>query len=336
MIYKPNGLILAPLAGYTDLPYRKSARRHGCEYAFCEMVDAGSLVYGTKKTIRFLDRDPVEDWLGVQLLGSDTKTLKEATKILNEYEFDVLDFNLGCPAPKVSKKGEGAELARQYDKAIAAFSAITSVSNKAVTAKIRILDDTDPQPTIRLCQGLVDEGVKCITIHGRIKEKFYSGDVHFNILKAVREAIPDSVQIVANGGVMSPVSYQQIMEESTLSEVMVARGAMGNPWIFNYLKSQENFIPPTHREFVTEVELHINEMIDYYGDILALKIARKVILDYLKGRGYGGTIKSKVSTIRTVVDFNEFLKLLSDGPADSYWKWLETVKQPERPMRKES
>ncbi len=329
--YPENSILLAPLAGFTDLPYRNSARRFGCKYAFAEMVDAGSLVYGNAKTFRFMERGDNEEWLGAQFLGSNPEILSKATQIMNEYNFDVLDFNLGCPAPKVVKKGAGAALGLRPDDAIRAFDSIVKLSRFPVTAKIRILDEQDPAPTVDLCKRLEASGAKAITIHGRIKDKFYAGDVFHDVIDAVREEV--DIQIIANGGVMGTESYDAIREQTGCESVMLARGAMGNPWIFKLLLDPETFLHPTAVELAEEMETHILNMIDYYNESLALKIGRKVILDYLKGRGYGGTMKSRVSKICKLDDFKGFIDDIKQGPNDSYWDWLNYNPDAERQLR---
>jgi tRNA-dihydrouridine synthase B len=327
-IYPENSIILAPLSGYTDLPYRHSARRFGCKYCFTEMIDAGSLAYGNVKTTRFMDRGDEEEWLGVQLVGCNHERISRAVEILNQHDFDVLDFNLGCPVPKVAKKGAGAALGQNIDEAVKCFELIKKLSRHPLTAKIRILDEQDPAPTLRLVKGLTEAGAQAITIHGRIKSKFYSGPVYFDIIAAARETV--KIQIIANGGITSAASYTEIREETGCDTVMLARGAMGNPWLFRELSDKNNYIPPTPMELCEELELHVMEMIDYYGETLALRIARKVILDYLKSRGFPGRIKSEVSFLHTIRDFTEFIKIVREGPSERYRQWLKVYPMADR------
>ena len=151
--YPEGALLMAPLSGYTDLPYRRAARKCGCVYAFTEMVDAASLAYARKRSESMLLRGGDEPFLGVQLVGANEEHLKIALDVLNEYEFDVLDFNLGCPVPKVAKKGAGAELGRHIDRALACFSLFRERSKHVLSAKIRIVDAEDPAPTRSPCMA---------------------------------------------------------------------------------------------------------------------------------------------------------------------------------------
>lgn len=307
-LYPDNSVILAPLSGFTDLPFRISARRFGCRHAFTEMIDAGSLAFGTEKTIRFLDRAPEEDWLGVQLVGSAPDHLAKAVNILNTREFSVIDLNMGCPAPKVAKKGEGAMLALRPDDALKAFEAIAKISRFPVTVKTRIQDEKDPGSTIKFVKMLENAGAKAVTIHGRIKKAFYSGPVFHDIIAAIRENV--NIQIIANGGVMNLASYDRLREESGCSCVMLARGAMGNPWLFKEI-AEGHAIIPSPGELCDEMRRHIMHMVGYYGENLAMKIARKIVLDYLKGRGYPRNIKCGVSHMDSVADFEGILSQIA-------------------------
>ena len=327
-IYPENSIILAPLSGYTDLPYRRSARRFGCKYCFTEMIDAGSLAYGNNKTTRFMERGADEEWLGVQLVGCNHDRISKAVDILNQHDFNVLDFNLGCPVPKIAKKGAGATLGQNIDEAVKCFELIKKLSRHPVTAKIRILDEQDPEPTLRLTKALTEAGALAITIHGRVKNKFYAGPVYFDIIAAVRETM--NVQIIANGGITSLSTYIEVRGETGCDTVMAARGAMGNPWLFRELSDKENYIPPTPGELCNELEQHIMEMIDYYGETLALRIGRKIILDYLKSRGFPGKFKAQVSFLQTTEDFAEFMKMVREGPSERYRQWLKVYPMADR------
>ena len=326
-IYPENSIILAPLSGYTDLPYRRSARRFGCKYCFTEMIDAGSLAYGNYKTTRFMERGDDEEWLGVQLVGSDHDRIKKAVEILNRHNFDILDFNLGCPVPKVAKKGAGAALGEKIDEAVKCFEIIEKLSRHSVTAKIRILDEQNPEPTLRLTRKLEEAGAQAIAIHGRVKNKFYAGPVYFDIISASREAL--DIQVIANGGITGISTYNEMREKTGCSEVMLARGAMGNPWLFREL-ADKDFTPPTPEELCNELEQHVMEMIDYYGETLALRIGRKIILDYFKSRGFPGKFKAEVSFLHTRKDFAGFMKVVREGPSERYRQWLKVYPDADR------
>ncbi len=328
-IYPDNSVILAPLAGFTDLPYRSSARRHGCLFAFTEMIDAGSLVFGHGKTLTMLKRGKNETWLGVQIVGSEHEILKKAARIISQHDVNVLDFNLGCPAKKVVRKGEGAALARKTEEAIRALEILIRNSQVPVTVKTRIIDEIDPAPTIHLVKMLVEAGAAAVTLHGRVMSKVYSGDVKFKIIAAVRENV--KTQLIANGGVFSSSTYAELRTGTGCDCVMVARGAMGNPWIFDEIMKDADFYPPTSDELADEILMHVSDMAELYGEEIGMRISRKLMIDYLKGRGYPGELKNSVCKIKTLEEMRPFLDDVRLGPSPRFKKWVEA--NPAAPRR---
>ena len=306
---------MAPLSGYTDLPYRRSLRRHGCYYVFTEMVDVGSLIYAKDVKRKYLHRGNDEEWLGVQLVGSKIDEFEKAVEIINQHDFSVLDLNIGCPTPKVVRKGKGGGLARNPDLAAKIIELMVKKSSFPVTAKIRIQDIKNPEPTIYLAKKLESAGAQAITIHGRLLKAIYSGPCYADIIAAVKNEL--NIQVIANGGVMDRESYLQLKEKSECSEIMIARGAMGNPWIFDEIAG-ERVKYQTPEELCDEMERHVFETAEYYGEELAMKLSRKFILDYLGGRGYTGKLKCKVAEICTVSDFKCFMQEVRKGPTQRY------------------
>ncbi len=328
MIYPAGAVIQAPVAGHTDLPMRRAARRHGCRFAFTEMIDAGSLVFQSGKTPQLAVRGEDEDFLGIQLVGSDLPQLKRAVEIVNDMDFDVLDFNLGCPAPKVAKKGEGITFVlKNPDGAVRALETIVKTSRIPVSVKTRILDFDDPAPTVSFCKRLAETGIQALTLHGRLMRVFYSGPVAYHVISAVRESLP--VQVIANGGGLTPESYAALIRESGCACGMVARGALGNPWIYDMIGGKR---APTVEEYAAEMEQHVREMTEFYGVELGFRIARKTILEYLRGRGYAGSLRASISYLS---DFDAFARLMEEvrkGPSPRYWEFLES--RPEEVERK--
>lgn len=318
-VYPDGAVILAPIAGHSDLPMRLSARRHGCKYAFTEMIDAGSLTYSADKTLKLITRGETEDFLGVQLVGSDPGTLGKAVDIINEKNFDVLDFNLGCPAPKVAKKCEGISFALQRpDDAIRCVELLVKRSRIPVTVKTRIQSETDIDATVRFCKRLEETGISALTLHGRVMKVFYSGPVFYQVIRAVRESL--GIQVIANGGAMTRESYETLIKETGCSCGMVARGAMGNPWIFDSIQNQSP--PPALQEFAAELETHVRNMIDFYGIELAMKVSRKTILEYLRGRGFPSALRASISFLKSVAGFEMLMHEVRRGPSWRYWEFL--------------
>lgn len=318
-IYPGKAVLAAPLSGYTDLPYRRSLRRQGCFYCFTEMVDAASIAYSNDNSAELLRRGEDEEFLAVQLVGGDLEHLRIAVDAINEHEFDVFDFNLGCPVPKVAKKHAGAALGRDVKKALECFALLAQRTRFPITAKIRILDECDPQPTLDLVCGLAELGARAITVHGRIMSKFYSGEVFGDIIARCVQAVPDT-QIIANGGIMSHYDAEDLRRRSNCAAVMVARGMMGNPWLFREIAEGSAFVPPSVQEWAAEMTQHIEEMVQHYGEKRGMTLSRKLILDYLRGRGFGGESKNQASRLDSLDEFYAFRdRVASKGPAASYF-----------------
>ena len=253
-----------------------------------------------------LYRGDDEDFLGVQLVGAVPEHFAVAAKKLNEYDFSLVDVNLGCPVPKVAKKCAGAELGLHPEEAARCFETVARHSRFPVSAKLRILDAEDPEPTLRLCRLLVENGARALTVHGRVKQAFYSGPVHFGIIRAVREAFPE-IEVIANGGVRSRSSYEEIRRRTGWSRVMVATGSMGNPWIFRELTGPAGFRGPSAGEWRRVIEEQSSGMIRLYGEENACRRARKIFHDYLKGRGFPGSLRAVASQTSSAADLAAWL-----------------------------
>lgn len=330
-LYPPGAYLLAPIAGLSDLPMRMACRKYGCRYAFTEMIDAGSLVFGSPKTLYLARRGEKEDFLGVQLVGSDPVTLERATHIINDMHFDVLDFNLGCPAPKVAKKEEGITFALKHpDEAVKAVELLVKHSKIPVTVKTRIHSEQDPAPTVAFCKQLESTGIAALTLHGRIMRTFYSGPVYYDVIRAVRESL--RIPVIANGGGLTPASCQPLLTETGCERLMIARGALGNPWIFREVSGGE---PPTVEEFTEQLEHHVRSMIEFYGHDLGFRVCRKTVLEYLRGRGFPSALRASVSTLMGWDAFGVLLDGIRQGPSERYWEFLEKCPdQVERKLKK--
>ena len=253
-----------------------------------------------------LRRGDDEDFLGVQLVGAIPEHLAIAAEKLNAYDFSLLDLNLGCPVPKVWNKGAGAALGRNPELALRCFEAIAGKSRFPLTAKLRIVHAQDPEPTVDLVRKLVDRGARAITIHGRTREAFYTGEVNFAIIRAVQEAVPH-IPVIANGGIVSPETAEIMRRETGCSRLMLAQGAMGNPWLFD--KIEKNAPDPTLDEWKEIVHGHIVDMISLYGEEVAMRSARKIVHDYLKGRGFPSGLRAEASALAALKDLERLLEI---------------------------
>lgn len=304
--------ILAPMAGYTDLPFRRACRRYGLYFGTTALIDAGALVHGNPDNDAILRRGEEEEWLQVQLLGSIPSDLRSSTEILRDgpWHFDVLDFNMGCPVHKVAKRKAGAALMREQELAFSCVSAIREIWPGRLTVKMRILDEEDPEPTVDLAQRLVDLGVEGFAIHGRLAKMVYSGPVHTKIIRAIREAVP--VPVTANGGVFHWEDAKRLSEETGCDRIMVARGAIGHPWIFRELLQEEVYLP-TKEERLDLMEFQLAEMVKEYGEHAAMILGRKVISGYICGQGFPRELRASVVKISTWQDFQTLLSALSSS-----------------------
>ena len=307
--------ILAPMAGYTDLPFRMSCRAQGAFYMFTALIDSGALVHGNKENESILKRGNLEPWLGVQLLGSIEGDIAKSAEMLDAMNFDLIDFNMGCPMQKVTRRPAGAALVSPENHRLAfrCVELIRSKVHKPFTVKIRILDFNDPEPTVQFCKRLEGLGVEGITIHGRLTKSIYSGPVATSVISAVRENV--SVPVIANGGIFSLADANSIATATGCDRLMVARGAVGNPWIFRELLGIGP-ARPTHDELCDAMQEHIEGMVACYGERTGLILARKICTAYLHGRGYRKEYRVRGSQIAQLIDFYELMNdLRAEGPA---------------------
>ncbi len=301
------------MAGYTDLPLRRVCRLYGLYYGTTALIDAGALVHGNPDSESILRRGEEEEYLQVQLLGSIPKDVRQSAQILRDgpWHFDVLDFNMGCPVQKVQKRKAGAALMRETALARECVQALREEWPGRLTVKMRILDEEDPAPTLEVARMLESLGVQGLTIHGRLAKKVYSGPVHAKIIRAVREGV--SIPVVANGGIFSTADAEWLARETGCDRVMVARGCLGNPWIFREILDGK--APEISREERLQVmEKHLSEMVKEYGEHGAMILGRKVICSYICGHGFPRELRANVVKISTWQDFQELLKKLRNSP----------------------
>jgi tRNA-dihydrouridine synthase B len=316
-LYPENAVLLAPLADYTDYPFRRACRRFGCRHAFTPLIDAGCLTYSPQSAVPILHRGPDEPWLGVQLLGANPEFFEAAMRVVNRHEFDALDLNLGCPMPKVTKRGAGAALGLNLPLALECLGVILKRSRFPVTAKIRVTDMQDPEPTVKFALALQEAGIQALTIHGRVLKAIYAGPVAAPVIRAVREAL--RIPVIANGGVFDAATAAALRASTGCSRIMVARGAIGNPWLFRELAVEGNAesatpAPPSPAELCDVMAEHIHGMFDLYGEDHGMRCARKIVLAYLKGRGWRHERKAEASVLRGRAEFDEFVRILRTEP----------------------
>lgn len=278
-------LILAPMAGISDLPYRLINRSLGCELAFTEMISAASVVYKSKSTLKMLSTNPEDKPLGVQLLGNDADLLKRALDIVSAYNFDIVDFNAACPVSKVVSGGKGAGLLREPEKLQRLLEVIVGYAPVPVTVKIRAGWGETSVNAVEVALRAQDAGVKALFIHGRTKIQGYSGTVDYNIIRKVKEAL--KIPVIASGDALSPQLIKKLFEETGCDCVALARGALGNPWLFRetaeYLRIGNVPVRPDAHEIAQTMREHLTGSIAFKGDEIGIVNFRKFFAWYTRG-----------------------------------------------------
>lgn len=312
--------ILAPLAGISDLPFRLLNRSLGCEFAFTEMINARALVYENKVTLgKMLASLPADRPLGVQLLGNDPEFLRKALGMLPEYGFDLIDFNAACPVPKVTRRGEGASLLKEPQKLRDLLKVLVKNASVPVTVKIRCgWDDTSLNAReVALCAE--DAGIQGLFIHGRTRKQGYSGKVDYQTIREVKEAI--TIPVIASGDALSPQLIKKMFDETGCDGVAIARGVLGNPWIFRetsqFLKTGVLYPKPGIPELADTMLNHLHLIIDFHGESMGTMIFRKFFNWYTKGLFGIRTLRWRAFQAKTKNQMTEVIKEVSFTDRDA-------------------
>jgi tRNA-dihydrouridine synthase B len=294
-------ILLAPMAGISDLPFRLLNRKFGCELAFVEMINVRSISHKSRRTRQMLSVHPKDKPLGIQILGTETNFILQALDILKEYQFDLLDFNAACPVKKVTRRGEGASLLKEPKKLYKLLKLVVDNSQVPVTVKIRSGWDNDSINAKSIALAAQDAGVKAVTIHGRTKTQGYSGEVNYKVIREVKKAL--AIPVIASGDAFSAPLVKKMFDETGCDAVAIARGAFGNPWIFNeakeLLETGKILNKPERKEIITVMIEHLNGCIDFYGERIGVMQFRKFFAWYTKGMRRVRALREKSSTAKT-------------------------------------
>ena len=300
--------VLAPMAGVSDRAYRELCVRFGAAYCVSEMVSSKALSFNSKKSEELMEISDLERPCGIQIFGDDPKCMADAAKHALENKPDIIDINMGCPAPKISSNGSGSALMKNPRLCGEIVKAVTAVTDIPVTVKIRKGWDDDSVNADEVAKICESAGAAAITVHGRTRQQYYKPPVDYDIIRAVRESV--SVPVIANGDIDSAERAKEVMDITGCDLVMIGRATLGNPWIFSQINAfLENpnvkiHTPDLEERLGVMIE-HIGKMVEYKGEHMAMLQARKLVVGYFKGMKGAAALRNEAGKIKTLDDLYE-------------------------------
>lgn len=293
-----NNIFLAPMAGIADRAFRELCINYGAGYTVTEMVSSKGLTMGDKKSKELLTLGEIENPAGAQIFGDDPEIMAQAAKKCLEFHPDIIDINMGCPAPKIAMNGGGASLMKNPKLAGEIVKAVSDAVDIPVTVKIRKGWDDESITAVELAQIAEKNGASAITVHGRTRMQMYSGKVDYDIIAKVKKAV--DIPVIANGDITNEQSAAIMLEKTNADAIMIGRGALGNPWIFrriNAYLSECRVLPDVSiNEKMAVMLKHIQKIIEYKGEYTAMREARHHAAYYTKGIRGGAALRKEIST----------------------------------------
>ncbi|SDM39744.1 tRNA-U20-dihydrouridine synthase [Romboutsia lituseburensis DSM 797] len=309
-----NKVFLSPMAGVTDLPFRLICKEQNCGMLYTEMINAKALCYDDENTKKMLKIEEAEHPVAVQIFGSDPDFMGRAAEIMNEYPNEILDINMGCPAPKVIKNGDGSALMKNPKLAEEVLKAVVKNSKKPVTLKIRKGWDDNSINAVEIAKIAEASGISALAIHGRTREQYYSGKADWNIIAEIKNNI--GIPVIGNGDVFSVEDARNMLDKTNCDAIMIGRGAQGNPWIFkrinHYMQTGEILPEPALEEKINTAIKHLDLAVKEHGEYIAVREMRKHIAWYLKGLRNSARIRDEINKIEShqevVNRLNEYMQ----------------------------
>lgn len=310
-----NPLILAPMAGVTDLPFRLLCGEQGCGAVYTEMVSAKAIYYKNRNTKTLMEVHLDEGPVALQLFGSDPDILSRIAALVEDGPYAWIDINMGCPVPKVVGNGEGSALMKDPGLVEQILTALVKSVKKPVTVKIRKGFDDSQVNAVEIARIAEGCGAAAVAVHGRTREQYYSGRADWDIVRQVKNAV--KIPVIGNGDVFAPEDTARLMKETGCDGVMIARGARGNPWIFSrslhYLKTGEIPPLPSVQEIQREILRHLDLQIQYKGSYLGLMEMRKHVAWYTAGLPHSAALRDRINQAGTYEEFCELIGRIGQG-----------------------
>jgi tRNA-dihydrouridine synthase B len=309
-----NSLILAPMAGVTDRPFRQLCRSLGAGLAVTEMVSANSSLWGSRKTLRRLDHQGEQGPISVQILGADPRLMADAAKANVELGAQIIDINMGCPAKKVCQVAAGSALLQDEKLVAQILQAVVKAVAVPVTLKIRTGWDTQQRNGLEIAHIAEDSGIQALAIHGRTRACKFSGNAEYATIRRIKQAI--NIPVIANGDIDSPAKAKQVLAFTGADGIMVGRAAQGRPWIFreigHFLQTGEESAKPSIDWVESLLLHHLQQLYEFYGEYQGLRIARKHIAWYSKGHPDGAAFRNKINNSDTTIAQRQHIRRFFD------------------------